>query len=172
MGIKLSAEQQKAMGISSSSGTRVNIPRKALAKATRPRIKVPPLGLPVEQITVQLPWPPTVNSYYRNIRGKTLISKGGRLYRKSVISICRKKVNAHTVGRLTVTIWAAPADDRDRDLDNLFKAVLDSLQKAGVIRNDADIDDLRIKRSPKEARARVVVRITGEKPTDLFKEMP
>lgn len=37
-------------------------------------------------------------------------------------------------------------DKRERDLDNLFKALLDSLVKAGVLVDDSIIDELRIVR--------------------------
>ena len=35
-------------------------------------------------LQLTLPWPPTVNTYYRNVNGKTLISEKGRQYRAAV----------------------------------------------------------------------------------------
>ena len=35
-------------------------------------------------IELTLPWPPSTNTYYRNIAGKTLISAKGREYRAAV----------------------------------------------------------------------------------------
>ena len=62
--------------------------------------------------------------------------------------------------RLAVEILASPPDLRARDLDNLPKGVLDSLTHAGVIRDDSDIDDLRIRRGPKIAGGMLDVAIT------------
>jgi Holliday junction resolvase RusA-like endonuclease len=41
--------------------------------------------------------------------------------------------------RVAVSIVAFPPDNRTRDLDNILKALLDSLQHAGVIPDDNDV---------------------------------
>jgi crossover junction endodeoxyribonuclease RusA len=61
--------------------------------------------------------------------------------------------------RLAVEILAFPPDRRKRDLDNLYKALLDSVSKAGVIPDDEQIDDLRICRMASEKPGRVQVHI-------------
>jgi crossover junction endodeoxyribonuclease RusA len=48
--------------------------------------------------------------------------------------------------RLEVIIHARPPDRRARDLDNLLKATLDAVVKAGLIPNDSQIDKLAILR--------------------------
>lgn len=50
-------------------------------------------------------------------------------------------------GRLAVTIHAFPPDRRRRDLDNLMKALLDSLEHAGVYEDDSQIDMLQVFRA-------------------------
>lgn len=50
--------------------------------------------------------------------------------------------------RIKLTIDAYPPDKRKRDLDNLFKAVLDSLQAAEIFPDDCQVDELSIKRMP------------------------
>jgi crossover junction endodeoxyribonuclease RusA len=45
---------------------------------------------------------------------------------------------------MRVEIQAFRPDRRRRDLDNLLKAILDSLTHAGVMQDDALIEDLRI----------------------------
>ena len=105
-----------------------------------------------------LPWPPTVNTYYRNVAGKTLISAKGREYRAAVADqVLIQRGAKHLTGRLSVDIEAHVPDRRNRDLDNLFKAVLDSLTKAGVWDDDGQIDELSIKRMPVGGMLRVKV---------------
>lgn len=45
-----------------------------------------------------------------------------------------------------MVVEAFMPDKRMRDLDNLFKSLLDALVKAGVLVDDSVIDDLRIVR--------------------------
>jgi crossover junction endodeoxyribonuclease RusA len=98
-------------------------------------------------ITLTLPWPPTVNTYYRHVGRKTLISKGGRAYRDAVCMAVIEQRAKRVEGRLAVHIVAYPPDRRRRDLDNLCKAALDALQHAGVFVDDGAIDDLSVYRS-------------------------
>jgi len=103
-------------------------------------------------ITLKLPWPPSVNTYWRSpstgkLAGRTLISERGRAYRKQVAdAVLRAGCPKADQGRLEVAIIAEPPDRRRRDLDNLPKAILDALTHAGVIEDDSLIDDLRIVR--------------------------
>lgn len=83
-------------------------------------------------LTIYLPWPPSVNHYWRNIgRGRTIISKAGREYRRKVASIVAGK--DPFAGAISVVIAARCPDWRERDVDNLPKALLDSLAAAGII---------------------------------------
>lgn len=105
-------------------------------------------------IEITLPWPPSVNHYWRTPRsgplsGRTLISEEGRQYRDAVaLQVTLQRARHRTTARLRVEIEAWMPDRRRRDLDNLPKAVLDSLTHAGVWADDAQIDDLRIYRAP------------------------
>lgn len=103
-------------------------------------------------VYLQLPWPPSVNTYWRHIamhgRPRVLISKAGREYRQAV---CRAAVAAHAckqlAGDLEVSIVAYPPDRRARDVDNLLKATLDGMQAAGVYLSDSQITTLSITKS-------------------------
>ena len=96
---------------------------------------------------VTLPWPPTVNTYYRSVGGAVKISEKGRAYAKAVADqVLIQRAAKQLTGRLQVHITAFPPDKRKRDLDNLFKSVLDSLTKAGVWLDDSQIDQLSIQR--------------------------
>jgi len=97
--------------------------------------------------TLTLPWPPTFNTYWRFVKGRVLISKKGRQYRKAVQDEALVQ-GFPRLGdaRLRVAVLAYPPDRRRRDLDNLPKGLLDALGHAGVYDDDSQIDDLRIKR--------------------------
>jgi crossover junction endodeoxyribonuclease RusA len=96
-------------------------------------------------IELTLPWPPTVNTYWRNFNGRTIISAKGREYRKAVADqVLIQRGAKHLDYALQVTIEAFRPDRRRRDLDNLLKAILDSLTHAGVMEDDCLIVDLRI----------------------------
>jgi crossover junction endodeoxyribonuclease RusA len=96
-------------------------------------------------IELTLPFPPSVNTYWRNFQGRMLISKKGREYRKAVADeILIQKGNKHYKGKIKLTIEAWRPDNRKRDLDNLLKAPLDALTHAGVYEDDQLIVDLRI----------------------------
>lgn len=101
-------------------------------------------------IVIKLPYPPSVNTYWRHLSkgplaGRVLISEEGRKYRETVL----RMVDPLKLGmRLRVEIKATMPDRRKRDLDNLPKAVLDALTHAEVWGDDGQIDDLRIWRAP------------------------
>ncbi|MFW5698701.1 MAG: RusA family crossover junction endodeoxyribonuclease [Planctomycetota bacterium] len=97
-------------------------------------------------IDLVLPFPPSVNHYYRRVGSRTLISKAGREYRRTVVAMLRPRFARPLTGRLHVTIHAHPPDRRRRDLDNLQKCTFDSLQHAGVYEDDSQIDSFTITR--------------------------
>lgn len=93
---------------------------------------------------IHLPLPPSLNRYYRHIGSKTLISVYGRDYRELV---CRRLERDYPMmGRIKMTVTAHMPDKRRRDLDNLLKALQDSMAHANVYQDDSQIDDLRILR--------------------------
>lgn len=94
--------------------------------------------------TLTLPWPPSVNHYWRTVRGRTLISRQGRDYRAQVEKLAAGLVTS--AGRLALTIHACPPDRRRRDLDNLLKAPLDAMGHAGLYVDDSQIDSIHIVR--------------------------
>lgn len=97
-------------------------------------------------INLELPWPPSLNRYYRIFRSRIIISRIGRAYRKNVITLLADRFPSALLGRLQVTVFAHPPDRRRRDLDNTQKSLLDSLQHAGVFKDDSQIDSLCIHR--------------------------
>lgn len=108
-------------------------------------------------ITLDLPWPPSVNHYWRHLTrgplaGRVLISEAGREYRRTVSGEVLAALGRRTApiqGRLSVEVLANPPDARKRDLDNLPKAIFDALTHAGIWPDDSNIDRLLIERGEK-----------------------
>lgn len=117
-------------------------------------------------ITLELPFPPSMNTYWRNtvVRGqpRTLLSRRGRQYRIDVFDrfIAKHGVNAYRKpleDDLECTIDLHPPDNRGRDCDNFAKAVLDALEHAGMYANDKQIKVLTIRMRPKKPPGAAVV---------------
>ena len=82
----------------------------------------------MHEIRLTLPWPPSVNHYWRNFRGRMVIGAKGRAYRHAVIaSVIEQGIPRDRIScRLAVSIDAYPPDNRRRDIDNINKALLDA----------------------------------------------
>lgn len=95
----------------------------------------------MKALLIQLPWPPSVNHYYRRVGHRTIISREGRAYRKEVCAILRSLHVRTLEGDLRLVIDAYPPDKRRRDLDNIQKALWDSLQHGSAYKDDSQIKD-------------------------------
>ena len=93
-----------------------------------------------------IPWPPSVNHYWRKWRNRMVVSKEGRAFRRNVQALLGGSGKPPTEDRIALAMDAFPPDRRRRDLDNLQKAVCDALQHAGVYEDDCQIDLLIIRR--------------------------
>lgn len=113
-----------------------------------------------EVINLKLPWPPSLNHYYRMVAGRMLISKEGRDYCEEIGDLLSGGFDPIT-GRIGVTIQCHAPDNRRRDLDNVFKCLGDSLTKAGIWKDDSQIDDLRLIRRDSVKGGMVLVEIRG-----------
>jgi crossover junction endodeoxyribonuclease RusA len=110
--------------------------------------------------TIVLPWPPSVNACWRTVQGRTMVSKKGRIYKQAAArAVLAAGANKHLPGRLRVKLTAYPPDRRRRDIDNLTKLALDSMQVAGVYLDDSQIDELTIIRAEVEKGGVIVAEI-------------
>lgn len=91
-----------------------------------------------EAISIELPWPPSVNRYYRHVGPRVLISREGRRYRMMCVSRLGG-VFPKLEGKVKLTGEFYPPDARKRDLDNVLKCMIDSLVHAGLMRDDSQI---------------------------------
>ena len=112
------------------------------------------------QVTLALPWPPSVNHYYRHVGPRVLISKDGRKYRETVAGIARRAGVPMFVRPVSVDIDLRPPDYRRRDADNSLKSTLDALTCAGVYEDDSLIQRLTVtKNNPQPPHGLAIVRI-------------
>ena len=101
--------------------------------------------------TYILPFPPSVNTYWRHyaqpLKGgkhmvKVLISKRGRDFRHQVEDSIGEE--EPLTGKLRVNMDLFLPDRRQRDVDNYSKAVLDALTHCRVWKDDSQIYQLHI----------------------------
>ncbi len=90
-------------------------------------------------LRLRLPYPPSVNHYWRRVGAKTLISKEGRLFRQEVVRMVAPLEMPAMKGPVRVQILACRPDKRRRDIDNILKSLLDALAHAGVYEDDSQI---------------------------------
>lgn len=97
-------------------------------------------------ITFELPWPPSVNHYYRHVGNKVLISKEGRQYREVVERLVRAENITPLEGKISLYAEFYPPDRRRRDLDNIGgKVLLDTLQAAKLFYDDSQIKEIHLR---------------------------
>lgn len=98
-----------------------------------------------------LPFPPSVNTYWRNTRKGVLISASGRSFRSNALADIteqlRRAPEPITVN-VAVSVILYPPDKRPRDLDNYLKAAFDSLTHAGVWEDDKQIKRFAVEWGP------------------------
>jgi len=93
-------------------------------------------------VLITLPYPPSINHYWRRVGPRTLISREGRTFRRNVCALLRGGGLRQPPfgGRVALVMDVFPPDHRRRDLDNLLKPVADALEHAGVYADDGQID--------------------------------
>ena len=99
-------------------------------------------------ITFVLPFPPSMNTYWRNLNGRTLLSAKGRKYKNDVAYTVYKQLKKKPVpitGNVAVKIEFYPPNNIRRDMDNCFKALFDSLTTAKVWCDDSQIKRIEAK---------------------------
>ncbi|MGC0845362.1 RusA family crossover junction endodeoxyribonuclease [Pantoea agglomerans] len=110
-----------------------------------------------------LPFPPSVNTYWRNTRKGVLISASGRCFRSNalaaVLEQLKRRPQPITVN-VEVSVLLFPPDKRQRDLDNYLKALFDSLTHAGVWGDDSQIKRFSVEWGATTKKGKAEVTIT------------
>lgn len=102
-----------------------------------------------------IPYPPSTNRLYRNVKGIMVKSAEARNYAFSVALLARTHHLKPFEGEVAVTMdFYRPR--KSGDLDNRLKAVLDALQGTGFV-NDSQVVEIIARRFDDARRPRVEV---------------
>ena len=101
-----------------------------------------------EDIVLYLPWPPTVNDYYKMTRqGQRYLHMTVREYREKVALAIHEQAAGLTLDEpLFMEVYLFVPDRRKRDVDNYMKGLLDALTEAGLWEDDSLVNQLHIYR--------------------------
>jgi len=98
-------------------------------------------------LPLELPYPPSINAYWRANGHRRFISAEGRKFKENVVNyVIENAIPKLGDIALTITIILRPRDKRKTDIDNRIKAVLDALQDAGVYDDDCQVEALHVYR--------------------------
>lgn len=121
---------------------------------------------PGSQLVLELPWPPSVNTYWRRAKlnnwakERTIISQKGRKYRTDVRLALMDHVMPPTLeGPLSVVVDLHPPDNRRRDIDNYTKGLYDALSHWQVWEDDHQVREHLVRFQPKTLGGLVVLKI-------------
>jgi crossover junction endodeoxyribonuclease RusA len=117
-------------------------------------------------VKLVLPYPPSVNHYWRHFHGRTVISREGRAFRENVQALLAPERGGSngprkppSGGRIALAMDAFPPDRRRRDLDNIQKSTLDAFEHAGVYEDDSQVDLLVTRRCEVDPPGRLEIHI-------------
>ena len=112
-------------------------------------------------LELELPWPPSVNHYYRHVGPRVLIS------RECVVARFRQDHTRGFAGPVELFIELYPPDNRRRDVDNSLKCLLDTFTHAGLYNDDSQICKLTvIKREPMPPDGMAYIRKNEDRTAD------
>ena len=109
-----------------------------------------------------MPWPPSVNGYWRTFRSRQIISKRGREYRKYALDVLswNELQGERLAERLSVSIKLHPPTLRKYDCDNFTKAAFDALSHAEFWQDDEQVDKLTVEKCEKVKGGKIMVKVT------------
>lgn len=110
---------------------------------------------------LDLPLPPTINSYYQYRGFRRFVGPEGKKFKADVAQIIGNIQIRFGSARLALIINLHFRDKRRQDISNRIKALEDALCQAGLFDDDSQIDEEHIYRSSiiKEGKARVEIKI-------------
>lgn len=119
---------------------------------------------------IELPAPPSTNSLYRSVNGRTILSKKGRDYKREVVLLLSKYglANKKLEDKFIVRVEYFPCDNRERDTDNYTKVLFDSLTKARFWLDDKQVKEHSVRIMPKADTAKVAVYVMQDMQDSFF----
>lgn len=119
-------------------------------------------------MTLVLPFPPSVNTYWRApnkgpLAGRHLVSADGRKFQSAACAAIieqLRRLPKPSTEQAAVEITLYPPDARRRDLDNYNKALFDALTHAGVWEDDSQVKRMLVEWGPIVPKGRVEITIT------------
>ena len=121
-------------------------------------------------IILDLPYPPSINNYWMTSGHRRYISKRGVEFRKAVWAYCLEwRVRKLGDQAVMVHIVLRPRSKKLMDIDNCAKAILDSLEHAGIITSDVQVERLVIERGQpvKGGGCRVLIEVMSSDSSEL-----
>tara|TARA_R110000822_G_scaffold91912_1_gene211724 strand:+ start:834 stop:1187 length:354 start_codon:yes stop_codon:yes gene_type:complete len=109
----------------------------------------------------EMPWPPSVNGYWRTFRNRQIISKRGREYRKNSLLLLDSMdlSNEKLSSRLSVSVTLNPPTLRKYDVDNFTKAAFDALSVANFWVDDEQVDRLAVTKGIKTQGGNIQIKV-------------
>ena len=132
-------------------------------------------------IELTIPYPPSVNAMYSERVMKYKIPKGKRThfvaknktktaheyYDKIAWLFIQSKQNGYSSDvRLSADVHMIPPDRRERDTDNILKAIFDSLAFAGVYAKDSQISQHSVSRYQPQQGGFIIIQLESLKGAD------
>lgn len=109
------------------------------------------------QLTFTLPYPPSANRYWRNVKGRMVVSANARAYKEEVGWMVKAKVKEPMPGDIYVRVRIF-RPRKIGDLDNTLKVLLDAL-KGIVFIDDEQVVEIRANRFDDKANPRAEVTV-------------
>ena len=114
-----------------------------------------------------LPFPPSVNTYWRApnsgpLKGRHLISAKGRAYQSAACAAIveqLRRLPKPSNSPAAVEIVLYPPDLRRRDIDNYNKALFDALTQTGVWEDDSQVKRMLVEWGEVTKKGKVVITI-------------
>ena len=129
------------------SDVKVNLENLRSTEPSINPVSLLPAGKPLCEL--RLPFPPTVNLYWRRSRFGMYVSPAGKKFRKRAVGIIERLGLPKIDGPLIMTAVFFPPCRRIRDIDNYNKGLLDALSAAELIGNDSQIKESHTRWGPR-----------------------
>lgn len=113
----------------------------------------------MKEIFLDLPLPPSVNSYWGFSGSRRFLTLQAREFKVQVAHIVSQQPIKFGNARLSLTVTLCFKDRRRADIDNRIKSLLDALVQSGLFDDDSQIDELHIYRGLIQKQGLALVKI-------------